>query len=745
MPQRATSRRRSRNIRGFGWLTEKKVTYRRDVGAERKRLKADAFEARKEALAVKKLRAEERIADAKIAEADRRIAAATKIIDTAEKKVERGGMSEARFDAMKARMQQEIEAQERHRAAAEAKLKNPCAVTRRRTVTDRAKRYRANQPGCKPGGVKKCKLCDAKRDLMVDHKDGNESNGRKSNLRWLCRSCNTLLGAEMARTGEGRRTVQYNPGGARTLGEYMSAVLQHTRGAHDEGGRIIHETPKRKRQEYASQIWSARKARGNPRSNWGFGVFAQDTRSAFLSNAQVAWFKRAKEAKAFAAEHNDALRASGEWHSQTKPHYHVRKAFQQTASGGSIPDYTPGVPNPSKGSTKSKGHLFFKDGQEWYQAGGEIYRAPTGNVIDVETGYSIGRWEFPVWQMEQRRARGVYPFDSATAANPSERAVNSIEYNLGYSLGQRDRETASLHRSAAELKENFLTKFDPAKASPGFFMGGYDAGYGQASAPAKNPLFGGTGSKMSGYDSREQEDREAVEYGEQMGRDAALAGRPKSRSLGIGTRGHISPRAVKLFKAAYSRAYDAAKKNPEPGADAGADSEYEQAQRIAELFHGRAVKEEITVTEMIREHDWLWKIGPLVSLKVKTLSKGTFEIPFHLTEEQMVHLLCSPDGRQFYLRGGDQELNLEAIGMGPKSDWYRDRMLIGEAKELTYQDKKKFHKFKLIDYYHKLGEVTKKKPMLAYDSLAKRLEIWGGQSRVETEDLVDGMSPGIVN
>jgi hypothetical protein len=51
---------------------------------------------------------------------------------------------------------------------------------------------------------------------MIDHIDSNESNGRKSNLRWLCRSCNTRLGAGAARTGRGRRTIQYNPdGGAR--------------------------------------------------------------------------------------------------------------------------------------------------------------------------------------------------------------------------------------------------------------------------------------------------------------------------------------------------------------------------------------------------------------------------------------------------------------------------------------------------------------------------------------------------
>ena len=182
------------------------------------------------------------------------------------------------------------------------------------------------------------------------------------------------------------------------------------------------------------------------------------------------------------------------------------------------------------------------------------------------------------------------------------------------------------------------------------------------------------------------------------------------------------------------------RRNPEMDSD-----EYEQARKIAELFHGRPVKEEITVTESIREHDWLWRIGPLINVKIRTLTKRSASLPFAREGEGMVHLFCSPDGLQFYLRGGDQELDLKPLGMGPGSDWYRDHMLLGEAKEITYADKKKFHKFKLIDYYHKLGERTKVKPMLAYDSLAHRLSIVGGQYKVETEDLVDGMSPGIVN
>ena len=64
----------------------------------------------------------------------------------------------------------------------------------------------------------------------------------------------------MARAGIGRRTRQYNPG-ARTLAEYVQAVTQHRRGAHDEAGRIIHETPKETRRALAAAIWRRRWSR----------------------------------------------------------------------------------------------------------------------------------------------------------------------------------------------------------------------------------------------------------------------------------------------------------------------------------------------------------------------------------------------------------------------------------------------------------------------------------------------------
>ncbi len=131
-------------------------------------------------------------------------------------------------------------------------------------ITDRAKRYRANAPECCPPPPRRCALCRSRRFVVVDHIDGDESNGSPDNLRWLCKSCNTKLGLAMARAGIGRRTRQRNPG-ARTLAQYTEAVVQHTRGRHDAGGEIIHSTPKETRQKFAAEIWRRRRARGTDR------------------------------------------------------------------------------------------------------------------------------------------------------------------------------------------------------------------------------------------------------------------------------------------------------------------------------------------------------------------------------------------------------------------------------------------------------------------------------------------------
>lgn len=229
--------------------------------------------------------------------------------------------------------------------------------------------------------------------------------------------------------------------------------------------------------------------------------------------------------------------------------------------------------------------------------------------------------------------------------------------------------------------------------------------------------------------------QKAQSYAESMGHDAVLYA-PNGKAMGrFSVSGRRNPEPLPSVIPPDSEP-------DEPGSD-----EKRQAERIAKLFHGTAVRGEIIVKETMREqeHEWYVSIGPLVKLKGRTLLKRPFTLKFSLKPEALVHLFCSPDGKQFYLRGGDQEIDLGILGMGPGTDWFRDQMVIGQGKEITYRDRKKFHRFQLTDYYHKLGEETKVKPWVTFDTLNKKLGILGGQYRVETKELVDGMSPGIVN
>lgn len=131
-------------------------------------------------------------------------------------------------------------------------------------ITDRAKRYRAQN---NVTGPKKCVLCGAgpkgKRPLDVMHLSGDESDGDPKNLAYGCRKCNATLSAAFKAIGSKVRTRQYNPasGTVPSFQQYAWAVSVHSRGAHDEGGAIIHATPKSKRIEYAKRIAETRRER----------------------------------------------------------------------------------------------------------------------------------------------------------------------------------------------------------------------------------------------------------------------------------------------------------------------------------------------------------------------------------------------------------------------------------------------------------------------------------------------------
>jgi hypothetical protein len=159
------------------------------------------------------------------------------------------------------------------------------------------------------------------------------------------------------------------------------------------------------------------------------------------------------------------------------------------------------------------------------------------------------------------------------------------------------------------------------------------------------------------------------------------------------------------------------------------------AQALYEDFHGRPSAETLEITTERQQHEWLTGLGTLVELKVATITQLDASISF-AKDKQAPELCSSEDGRQLYIEGGDQALDLKALKMAGDK-WEKDSMVIGVLYELTYQTEKKFHKFKLTDYFHKLGEETGVQPTLLYDPTNRLLSISGGQYQVKDVGIVN--------
>jgi hypothetical protein len=163
------------------------------------------------------------------------------------------------------------------------------------------------------------------------------------------------------------------------------------------------------------------------------------------------------------------------------------------------------------------------------------------------------------------------------------------------------------------------------------------------------------------------------------------------------------------------------KRNPASAAD------------LYEEFHGRPPSEVLEYHDELQDHDELSAVGDLIELKVATMSGLDATISF---EADPPKLASSPDGRQLYFQGGNQELRLADLKMGGDK-WLKDSMVIGVLYELTYRTEKSFDKFVLSDYEHKLGEESGDQPMLIYDTLNNLLTVSGGQYQIKREGIVN--------
>lgn len=137
-------------------------------------------------------------------------------------------------------------------------------------ITDRAKRYRANVD--MPAGRKLCNYCGSRRNLGVDHVDGDESHGHPDNLAWACKSCNAIKAAIQKRLGIGRRTRQYNPrksrgrvsGQMQAYGNAIKVMRGVFPGDASAAMDTILSTPASVRSAYTAKTWATRKALYGP-------------------------------------------------------------------------------------------------------------------------------------------------------------------------------------------------------------------------------------------------------------------------------------------------------------------------------------------------------------------------------------------------------------------------------------------------------------------------------------------------
>jgi hypothetical protein len=169
------------------------------------------------------------------------------------------------------------------------------------------------------------------------------------------------------------------------------------------------------------------------------------------------------------------------------------------------------------------------------------------------------------------------------------------------------------------------------------------------------------------------------------------------------------------------------KRNPESDAAA-----------LYEEFHGKPSEQLTEYVYEEHEHDSLAQLGELISVTVLTTTGYEAKIDAPSIDgpvNDVVQLCSSEDRRQLYFVGGNQTIDVDALGFSDAD--IKDLMVIGVLTQVEYCTKKKFHKFKPVDYYHELGEETGVQPILLYDPISQLMKVAGGAYEVRMEGIVN--------
>lgn len=180
-----------------------------------------------------------------------------------------------------------------------------------------------------------------------------------------------------------------------------------------------------------------------------------------------------------------------------------------------------------------------------------------------------------------------------------------------------------------------------------------------------------------------------------------------------------------------ARARNGNGRRPGPKLTRRKNSTSEAAAEMYEAFHGKPPASAKTYRREIEYQDKLAELGKLLRLDVECPG-GDVELDF----TGPVKLCCEPSGKQLYIIGGNQAIDLETLPMGA-ADIEKDHVTLGPCTFVVYMTAKGFHDFEPTEYGHEFGEEGGELPTLNYDRMNRLLYLTGGSYRVKPEGIVD--------
>ncbi len=159
------------------------------------------------------------------------------------------------------------------------------------------------------------------------------------------------------------------------------------------------------------------------------------------------------------------------------------------------------------------------------------------------------------------------------------------------------------------------------------------------------------------------------------------------------------------------------------------DTEEAAAEALYEDFHGRPSNRTIEYDAPIEYRAELAELGHLKELRYE--ADEDHDQP--LKAFGRCQVASTPDGKNLYLTGGNQRVDLESLDIVSDKDYVE----LGPLTYIEYHTVKGFHDFAPIDYQHDFGEEDGILPVLCYDQLNQALFVMGGNYLVKPEGITN--------